>query len=355
MQTPRVEINLNQIQENAQIMKEKCRERDIKLSGVVKGAAGDIEVARAFIKGGIESIGDSRLKNIKSFRKAGFKEQMLLLRLPQLKEAEEVVRYTDISLNSEVETIKALSAAAEKLNKQHNIIIMVDVGDLREGVLPEKLADMTAQIVDLPAIKILGLGTNVGCYGGILPSRKNTQVLVDLKQKLEKKSPFKFKYLSGGNTATTVLFEDNSLPSGINHLRVGEGILQGSDITNQRFINYLHQDNFMLVASIIELKEKPSVPWGKSGHDAFGQKPEFKDKGKMSRAILAVGKQDVKIDGLTPALKNAEILGASSDHLLLDISDSPGNLEVGDELKFHLTYGAMLSLMTSPYVEKVYI
>jgi len=355
MQTPRVEINLNKIQENAEIMKKKCKERGIELAGVVKGAAGDIKVARAFVRGGINMIGDSRLKNIISFREAGFKEQMLLLRLPRLVEAEEVVKYTDISLNSEVFTIKALSRAAEKLNKLHNVIVMVDVGDLREGVLQEDLETFFSQVIDLPGINILGLGTNVGCYGGVLPSRDNTHVLVNLQQELENKFFLNLEFISGGNTATTVLFADNSLATGINHLRIGEAILQGSDITNQRNIDYLNQDNFMLVTSIIELKEKPSVPWGNIGHDAFGNKPQFTDKGIRKRAILAIGRQDVKVDGLTPELKNIGILGASSDHLLIDVTDSPVNFKVGDEIKFHLNYGAMLSVMTSSYVKKEYI
>jgi predicted amino acid racemase len=117
----------------------------------------------------------------------------------------------------------------------------------------------------------------------------------------------------------------------------------------------VNQDNFTLSAQIIELKEKPSVPRGKIGHDAFGNKPEFEDKGQRRRAIIAIGRQDVKVDGLVPLVEGAEIIGASSDHLLVDVTDVKQELNVGGELEFRLDYGAMLAVMTSPYVSKNYI
>lgn len=355
VKTPRVNINLQNIEENARILKERCRVRGIELTGVVKGAAGDLRVAEAFVKGGIKSLGDSRLQNIIALREAGFQEELVLLRLPQLTEVDEVVRFADVSLISEVETIQALSEAAVKTEKRHKVIVMVDVGDLREGVLPEDLEGFFARIIDLPGIEIKGIGTNVGCYGGVLPSRENTEILLDLREKLEKTFPLKLPLISGGNTATTILLDDDRLPEGINHLRVGEGILQGTDITNQRLIVGLNHNNFVLTARIIELKEKPSVPKGKIGHDAFGNVPEYPDRGNRLRAILAVGRQDIKLDGLTPLLENAEILGASSDHLILDVTDVAEELKVGDEIDFYLDYGAMLRAMTSPYVYKHYL
>ena len=39
------------------------------------------------------------------------------------------------------------------------------------------------------------------------------------------------------------------------------------------------QDTVKLVAEVIELKRKPSMPIGKIGKDAFGNTPVFEDKG----------------------------------------------------------------------------
>ena len=354
MKTPRVNIKLKNIEENANNILEKCKERDIKLTGVVKGSAGDIKVASAFVRGGIESIGDSRIRNIKKMREAGFEEEMVLLRLPQLNEVEDIVKYVDITLISEIETIKALNKEALKQDKKQGIIVMVDVGDLREGVLPDDLNEFFAEITSLTAIEIKGIGTNVGCYGGVLPSKENTEILVNLKENLEEKFEIDLPLISGGNTATSKLLYNGELPQGITNFRIGEGILQGTDITHQRIIEEQNQNNFTLTASIIELKEKPSVPKGEIGHDAFGNKPQFEDKGVRLRAILAIGRQDVKVDGLEPMLEGAEIIGASSDHLLVDLTEVDREFSIGDEIEFSLDYGAMLAVMTSEYTYKSY-
>ncbi|MCF8008984.1 MAG: alanine/ornithine racemase family PLP-dependent enzyme [Halanaerobiales bacterium] len=352
--TPRVNINLDNIEQNARVLKEKCDSLGIEITGVVKGGAGDLRIVNSIVAGGILTLGDSRLKNIIKMREAGFDNKIVLLRLPRLSEVKKIIKYVDISLNSELVTLKSLAREAIKQKKTHQVIIMVDVGDLREGVLVNDFIKFIEKAIKIDGIKVIGLGTNVGCYGGVLPTFENTEVLLDLKEEVKNKLNYKLKIVSGGNTATTKLLDSNELPQGINNLRIGEGLIQGTDITHQREIDYLNSNNITLTAEIIELKEKQSVPSGKTGHDAFGNKPEFKDKGIRKKAILAVGRQDVKIAGMTPLLKGVEILGASSDHLICDITDTETKLQIGNELEFKLNYGAMLKAMTSPYVDKHY-
>ncbi len=352
---PCTNIKVSRIAENARQMKAKCQSLGINLTGVVKGAAGDLRVAEAFLAGGINSLGDSRLKNIKKFKEAGLSAEFMLLRLPDPRRADEVVELADISLNSELITLKALGEAARAQKKLHKVIIMVDVGDLREGVLPGEIKDFLAEARHISSIEIIGLGTNVGCYGGVLPTPENTAELVELKSQLEASLSIKLEVISGGNTATTVLLDQGKMPAGVNHLRVGEGILQGPDITNQRELPGFNQQNIALSAAVIELKRKPTVPRGTLGHDAFGQQPSFVDKGERLRAILAVGRQDVRIAGLKPSLAGAEIIGASSDHLLLDVTEAGVDLKVGDIIDFELDYGGMLSAMTSPYLARNYL
>ena len=112
-------------------------------------------------------------------------------------------------------------------------------------------------------------------------------------------------------------------------------------------------DVFVLEAEIIEIKEKPSFPIGIIGMDAFGKTPEFVDKGNMLRAILAIGKQDVDYKELIP-FDTVNLLGSSSDHIIVDIGESHNIYKTGDTMKFNLTYASILSLMTSKYVTKYY-
>ncbi len=93
------------------------------------------------------------------------------------------------------------------------------------------------------------------------------------------------------------------------------------------------------------------MPFGNRGKNAFGEILSFKDRGMMRRAIVGVGRQDILVSGLTP-LQPLEILGSSSDHIILDAKDI--DLKPGDEVPFSLNYGALLSVMTSPYVYKTY-
>lgn len=353
--TPRVNVNLVEIETNARILMNKCEEKGLDITGVVKGGAGDLRIVNAIVSGGITTIGDSRIKNIKKMREAGFENEMVLLRLPRLSEIDSLIKYVDISLNSELVTLESIGREALKQGKIHKAIIMVDVGDLREGVLVKDFMEFMKNALEIDGVEIIGLGTNVGCYGGVLPTPDNTKILIDLKEKVKREFDYNLKVVSGGNTATTILLESNKLPEGINNLRVGEGLIQGTDITHQREIPYLNSNNIKLTAEIIELKEKPSLPTGKTGHDAFGNKPEFKDKGIRKRAILAVGRQDVNVDGMTPILEGIEIIGASSDHLLCDITEAKRNLQVGSAIEFKLDYGAMLQTMTSDYIYKNYI
>ena len=107
-------------------------------------------------------------------------------------------------------------------------------------------------------------------------------------------------------------------------------------------------------AEIIEIKDKPSLPYGETGYDAFGRKHEFINNGIRKKAILAIGEQDVISSGMTPLDKNIKVLHSSSDHTIIDVTDCENNYCIGDIIGFRLSYGALLRASTSPYVEKIY-
>ncbi len=354
LKNPRLEIDLGKITFNAEKVVKLCDNVGIEVIGVTKGFAAIPAIVKAMMAGGIKKLADARLYNIMNLRKFGFTNEILLLRLPRLSTVKQTVLYADYSLNSEKTVIKALSSVARKFNKTHGIIIMVDVGDLREGIMPEYVVRTIKDIVNLKGIKLLGLGTNVGCYGGILPSSKNFNILVELKKDLYKEG-IDIPVLSGGGTSSLQLIKDKTMPDNINQLRIGEGILLGRDSTRNKTIEGLYQDTFVLKAEVIEIKEKPSVPIGKIGRDAFGHIPKFKDRGIHKRAIAAIGKQDIRVSSILPMNKDVKILGASSDHLILDVDDVSTDIKIGDEMSFSILYPALLSAVTSQFVYKHYI
>ncbi|HHY80274.1 MAG TPA: alanine/ornithine racemase family PLP-dependent enzyme [Thermoanaerobacter sp.] len=350
MRYPSVKIELEKLRSNTNCIVNLCKEKNIEVMGITKGICAFLPAVRAMIDGGAKKLGDSRIKNIEIMRKEGIDLPMYLIRGPMLSEIKEVVDLADGSLNSELEVIKALSNEACAEGKKHKVILMVDVGDLREGVMPEDVLNITEEILKLPAIEFEGIGTNTGCFGGVKPTYRNTKILTDLADEIEKKYSIKLKTISGGNSDTLNLLKEAELPPRVNQLRIGEAILLGTRVNKFPELQ-LYRDSFVLEAEIIEVKMKPSRPIGEIACDAFGKIPVFEDKGLMRRAIAAIGRQDCIIEGLSPLNDSMEIIGASSDHLILDVTKSE-DISVGSKVRFRLNYGALITLMNSKYVSK---
>lgn len=353
MYGPKVTINLEKIERNARTVVNACRRYGIEIFGVTKGTCGMPQVARAMLRGGVTGIGESRFENIQRLRASGIDCPILLLRSPPLSRIEEVIATVDISLNSELSIIKELSRVAERMSRIHEIILMVDLGDLREGIWPDDLVPTVEKALALPGIRIVGIGTNLNCLGAIVPSEENMGALVEHARNLERLFGLELRYVSGGNSGSLPLLLSGKMPPGVNNLRIGEAILQGGrDTFHDQPWAELDQDAFLLTGELLEVKTKPSVPIGKMGVDAFGNKPVFEDKGNRLRGILNIGREDVVVEGLIPVNPGVTVLGASSDHLVVDLAEASPRPEVGGTLSFHMRYGALLAAMTSEYVDK---
>lgn len=350
---PCVEIDLTKLTHNVKTILAMCNKKHIEVAAVTKVFCADRLMAETIIEAGISSVADSRISNLKKLEDLNCEK--MLLRIPMISEAYEAVKYSDVSLNSELATIKALSLAAKDLNKTHNIILMVDLGDLREGVLIEDAECTVREIVKLDNIKLIGLGTNVTCYGGVIPDKENLGQLIKLKYDLEKIFNLSLPIISGGNSSSFYMVINDTMPEEITQLRIGESIVLGRETAYGMSVPNCHEDVFILKGEIIEMKSKPTVPTGNIGMDAFGNKPVFEDEGIRKRAIIAIGRQDIRVEGLTPMDSDLSIFGASSDHLIVDVTDSKKELMVGDIVDFKMDYGCLLAAMTSPYVEKYYI
>jgi len=345
---PRIEISLSQIRENTKKLSELYMQKGISLMGVTKAVLGEPSIAKAMIQGGVKFIADSRIENIQKMKSAGISTQFVLLRTP-LSQAESIVKNADISLNTEIETLKKLSYHAKGQNKIHQVIIMVELGDLREGILPCDLPQLVRKSLSLPHIKIIGIGCNLACYGGIKPDDKNMRELSELVDLIEKEFQIDLEIISGGNSANFEWFKSSQDVGRVNNLRLGESILLGCETVGRKVIPGLHTGAFQLIAEVIESKRKASVPLGEICQDAFGNVPGFLDRGDHQRVIIALGRQDVQVSNLKSNNK-LKMIGSSSDHIILDGENH--NLEVGDEIRFSLDYSGLLATMTSPFVIK---
>ena len=350
---PKLEINIKKLKINLQVISNLLKKNNISLAMVTKAYCANPDIVDELVKDKnlIDYLADSRIENLKEMRHINIPK--ILLRIPMKSEVEDVIKYADISFNSEYETIEKLNEEAKKVNKIHKIVIMVDLGDLREGYFVQKdLFDNVKKIQDLYNISIIGVATNLTCYGAVLPSEENLSKLVNIAEKLERDFNIDIKIISGGNSSSLFLINENKLPSKINNLRIGEAILLGRETAYGKKIDGTFDDVFRLVCEVVENKEKPSVPVGEKGLDAFGNKPVFEDKGIMQRAILGIGRQDIKIGSFYPVDEKIKIIGASSDHTIIDVTHCEKKYKVGDLIEFKINYEGLLSLCTSKYVTK---
>lgn len=354
---PVLEINLKKLYENTKIVTKLCRENGINVAGIIKGFGGIAEGAEEMAKGGCYQIGSSRIEQLKALKDRGLDIPLLLVRIPMMCEIEDVVRYSDICLVSEKETLNLLNAEAKKQNKIYGLVLMYDLGDLREGVfLKEELIELAEYVeYQLDNLYLEGIGSNLSCYGSVAPANENLSQLAEAAIEIEEKLRRKLNIISGGGTTTLPLMVRGGVPKKINHLRIGEGINNTQDLplywdTN---IEGLDPDVFVLKAQIVELNEKPTHPIGQLMVNAFGDLPHYDDRGIRKRAIVALGNQDLGDSSrLVPRDKDMQVLGASSDHTILDIHDCKTQYKMGDIVEFNILYQAMLMTTLSDYVHK---
>ncbi len=345
---PQLEVDLSILRSNARQVITRCQQQGIRVCGVVKGVDGLPEVARAMRLCGAEELGTSRLEQVERCRAAGVGGPWLLIRIPGLSELPDVVRLCETSLQSERVTLDALEEECVLQGKTHRVIVMADLGDLREGFWDkDEMVDVCVHVErELPHVELAGVGVNLTCYGSTKPTPEKMQALLDIAARIEKRIGRKLEIISGGATSSYTLVHWGTMPAGINHLRIGENILLGKDLQVNwgiQDMDYLRMDGFTLRAEVVEVREKPTYPIGEFAIDAFGRKPVYVDRGIRRRAILALGRADVgELESLIPREAGLTVIGGSSDHCIVDVEDCPRRLEVGDIVEFSLCYSHLL-------------
>lgn len=350
MSGPRLEVRLDRLAHNASTLVTLLGRRGVGVTAVTKATLGSPEVARVLLAAGATGLGESRIENVERLRAAGIAAPITLIRSPMPSQVARVVAAADVSLNTEVDVLVGLSAAATTLGRTHGVVLMVELGDLREGILPVALPGVVRRTLALPGIDLRGLGTNLACQHGIAPDAANMADLTDLVRILEADLGIALPVVSGGNSANLPwLLAPGSDVGRITDLRLGESILLGREPLHRTPIEGLHLDAFTLVGEVIEAGPKPSLGWGTVAQAAFGATTASPDRGTTTRVLVALGRQDVDPDGLVPPA-GFTVLGASSDHLVLDAGVAA--VAVGTELRFGLDYSALLRAATSPFVER---
>lgn len=351
---PKVTCDLNKLLENCNRLADILHAEGRTFAAVTKCFCADSTITQALEKSRCDWLADSRMENIMSYRTA---KPRFLLRIAQPWEIPEVVAYTEYSFQSEASTVKLLGAEAARRGKKHGVILAVDMGDLREGCFFKDEADImrTAEaVLREDALELAGVGTNVGCFGGVKASKENMEGIAAIAEKIRQTYNIPLPYVSGMSTLAEGMLLRGEMPGEVNHGRFGEYWICGWDTVCQCPVPDMHNDAFILSVQVIEVKDKDSKPTGELGRDAFGHAVERPDLGPMRRGIVAVGAQDIDRDYLFPMDPRVEILGGSSDHTLLNLNGAP-EIRPGDIIQMRMQWSAIMRAFTSKYVEKEFI
>lgn len=356
----RLLINTEAILHNHNYIRRLVGMHDSSLTVVTKALCGHTGAVKALVDGGIESIADSRLENLKAITEDNTKAEKWYLKPPHPDELEEVVRYSDVSLNTELSTVKEINKVAEKAGVTHKILLMIELGDLREGILPGTLVEMYNDVFNLKNIEIIGIGTNLGCLSGTVPGMDQLMQLVLYKELLELKFNRKIQLLSAGSSASMPFLIQGLIPKQVNHFRVGESILLGNDLIQGGTMPGLRDDGFILEAGVVEIKKKNLAPTGEFNDELQpfnppGEQKQYAPGERGFRAVVTIGELDTDIAGLTPLNSEYDIAGASSDLAVLNVGSVDSNLNVGDFIRFKVSYSSLIRLMNNKYTEKIVV
>ncbi len=352
----RLIINLDVLRHNIEVIDGWMKAHDAGWTLVTKVLCGHSDTLAALQKIGVRSMADSRLSNLQSIERVNPDFEAWYLRLPHMTALPRIVKLADVSLNSEIEIIKALNEEAKKIDQVHRIVIMIELGDLREGISPGTLVEFYQQIFDLSHIDVLGIGANLGCLAGAVPNLDQVMQLVLYKELLELKFQRPLPMISGGSSSILPLLLEGRIPEQINHFRIGESVFLGSDLVRGGLLEGLRGDAFTLETEIVEIKEKSlTAPADTLTITPFENldNTEYEPGQRGYRALVTMGQLDTEMGGLTPVNPAHKIVGASSDVSVIYLGDNPANLKIGDPVRFRPSYGALARLMLGPYIEKV--
>ncbi len=356
----RVTINLEALRHNFRQINQLMDRMGASWTVVTKALCGHEETIEGLHVLGARSVADSRLDNLRAIRRTAPDMERWYLRLPHLSAVEQIVQLSDVSLNTEIEVISALSKEAVRQDKTHHAIIMIELGDLREGILPGTLVRFYQDVFEMPNINVMGIGAQIGCLAGTVPNVDQIAQLLLYRELLELKFERKIPVVSAGSSVFLSLILDGRMPKGVNHYRIGETLFLGTDLVAGGLLPELRGDVVCLEAEIAEIKEKNLVPTGETGtstpFDSISptsvDQPSPAPGQRGYRALVTVGQLDTDVAGLTPLNANYQVAAASSDITVVNLGDSPDGLQVGDTIKFHTNYAAFVRLMSDPYINK---
>jgi predicted amino acid racemase len=345
---PKLTVDLDAVSVNARRLAARLCGDGITLVGVTKCVDGEPTVGRAMLEAGCAGLADSRPPSLARLAAAGL-GPLTLIRAPQPDELEAVAGVADRVLLSDAGAARRLGEL--RSGEPLGILLTVDLGDRREGVLPDAAPAVAARLADLPGVELAGISVNFACLSGQLPSQQLFRQAEDVLAACAPQCAAEPLLSLGGTCAVQHL--SGWRPRFATELRSGGGPIYGYDFVTMAPVEGLERTDPVLTAVVLECHEKPAAPQGPGGCDAFGHVPEVDLPSEDAHyALLSLGRRDCEPAGLRPLLPGAYLAGATSD---VSVLITPEPLRPGDTVAFAADYDALVRAVTSPFVTREFV
>ena len=320
-----LKVNLSKIKYNAYILNTLLKQHHIHFTPVLKCVAGDRKIVETLKSVGLTHFADARINNILKSKDDDI--TYMMIRTANHQELEDIVQCVDTSIQTELDTIRQINEIASKQKVKHKILLMVDWKDSREGVLTYDVLAYIREIINMHHIHLEGLAFNFMCFNEIAPTEEDVEMINQFVNSVEKASHLKFKTISGGNSSMLLQMLYNDLGK-MNDLRIGETLFRGVETTTNQHLDTLYQNAIILDTEIVEIKPRININNGQ----------------QYLQAILDIGNLDTNVDDIKPLYHNVDVLGATSDHLMIDLLNND-HYQIGDKIQFSLGYKALAQSM----------
>ncbi len=341
---PQLTLDLDAIDRATRTLAERLLLSGIELVGVTKAIDGEPAVGRTMLEAGAAGLADSRLPALVRLA-AHALAPLTLLRAPEARDIPAAAQIADRVLLCDPPTAAALGARAPGLPIE--LLLTVDLGDRREGVLPGLAGEAAHRLAGLPGTVLSGISVNFACLSGQLPSlalfRRAERVLAAVADAAAIDTPV----LSLGGSCC-LQYLDGFKPRFRTEIRAGGGPLYGYDFVSNSPLEGLDRVDPILSATVLESVFKPPAPPGAAGLDAFGHVPDTALPDEPAwHTLVALGRRDCEPQGLRPLIDGAWLAGMTSD---VGVLITPRELRPGTIVEFACDYDALVRAVTSPYV-----
>ncbi len=345
---PQLHVDTGVIGRNTEAVAGLLRGRGLDLVGVTKGCLGEPRVGAAMLAGGAVALADTRDHNLRCLRGALPEAALHRIYLPPVCAPFELGDVTYISSPSGATAVAETPALGSGRRRQ--VVIVVESGDLREGVPIEGLIALAEMVVHDPRLELVGVATNYACFKGGPAGIRESLGTVARAARALRAAGMPVHRVSGGNSSVLALLrpddpgesahhhagrgssEAEGIPAEVTELRCGEALLLGQDALFHRPLPGCACACRLRAEVLEEYTKSPS------------------SKGER-RLVLGLGSQDLGSGAVRFVEPGLRELGRSGDYLVVESGAGGPRAGIGGVIEMIPSYEALVAAWTSPYVE----